>query len=365
MTSRRWKISAPDLASIPEGYRITSEAHGHGFFIQSGHPLVASPESASSAFILPAMSARRRIVPEGPVDEVFHKNMQKVEEIASDWWGWPADSGRLEIEEFGKGSPRTTESAMFFTGGVDSFCTLRRNQGEIKALVNVHGFDIELADKQRFENARGMLHKVAIDLGTEMISVATDLRSNRLFNRISWEITHVSALAAIAHTLQESFGKILIASSDVLPPWGSHPDFDPLFSSSSLQIASDGGSLSRLEKVRLIADWPPVHSHLKVCWENLSSELNCGTCEKCVRTQAQFAAADSLHLLTAFPAGKLLDRIKALPPVAQELHKQWREIQHSLERGELYEAIDRLLNRPTPVTPIRKLRSLVRQVFRF
>ncbi len=361
MTSRSWKIPAPEVVSIPDGYRVALEAHGSRFFIESDHPLVASAESAISAFFLPAISAERRIVTEGPVDETFYTNMQKVEEIASEWWGWTADKGRLDIEEFENENPRKTDSAMFFTGGVDSFCTLRRNLGEVKALVNVHGFDIKLADKERFEKAQSMLHKVAIDLGIEVIFVATDLRSNRLFNRISWEITHVSALAAIAHTLQESFGRILIASTDVSPPWGSNPDLDPLFGSSSLEIVNDGSSLTRLDKVRLIADWPLVHRHLKVCWENRSSQLNCGICEKCVRTQAQFAAAESLHLLSCFPEGRLSDRIEGLRGLSTHHTNWWREIRDAVDQIELRQAIDRLLNRSATV----EKKSLVRRLFRF
>lgn len=360
MISRRWKTRLPQLITRPEGHRIVSKVGGHSFFIESSHPLMASAESIVSAFFLPAMRAGARIAYEGEIDATFYANTKKIGKIASDWWGWPADEGRIEVGQTKRGNPRSGSSAMFFTGGVDSFCTLRRNLGEVEALIYVHGFDIKLTDSQRFEKARGILEKVADDLEMQLILVATDLRSNRRFNLISWTISHVSALAAIAHGLQENFGRVLIASSDVLPPWGSHPDFDPLFSSSTLEIVNDGASLSRLDKVKFIADWAPVHRHLKVCWENLSSELNCGICEKCVRTQAQFAAANSLHLLDVFPEGKLSDRIEGLPWVAGELQKQWLEIRHSLEEAELSEAIDRLLSRRAPMVPTYILKRLIR-----
>ena len=53
---------------------------------------MASAESAPSAFSLPAMSAGRRLVPEGPLDEIFY-NMKKVEEVG------PALLGKAGVPE--------------------------------------------------------------------------------------------------------------------------------------------------------------------------------------------------------------------------------------------------------------------------
>lgn len=53
------------------------------------------------------------------------------------------------------------------------------------------------------------------------------------------------------------------------------------FSTDQLRIYSEGGNLSRLEKTRKVVTYPPSYKYLNVC---VSTEKNCGRCEKCTRT---------------------------------------------------------------------------------
>lgn len=55
----------------------------------------------------------------------------------------------------------------------------------------------------------------------------------------------------------------------------------PLFSTNRLRIYSEGEGLSRMDKLKDIVRYKPSYKYLNVC---LSSEDNCGKCEKCVRT---------------------------------------------------------------------------------
>jgi hypothetical protein len=103
-----------------------------------------------------------------------------------------------------------------------------------------------------------------------------------------------------------------------------------------------------LGKVKAIAHEPLVHGHLRVCWANSSNELNCGVCEKCVRTQAQFAVAGTLDKLKTFPGGSLVQRVEALARVETSLRNQWAEISQELGSGELKTAIDKLIDRSAP-----------------
>lgn len=69
-------------------------------------------------------------------------------------------------------------------------------------------------------------------------------------------------------------------------------ELDRCWSSGAVTVATGSPGVPRLEKVAAIANEPLVHSHLRVCRENRSAALNCGECEKCVRTQVQLAVAD-------------------------------------------------------------------------
>lgn len=68
------------------------------------------------------------------------------------------------------------------------------------------------------------------------------------------------------------------------------------FSTSSLQIYSEGANLSRFEKVQNIVNYIPSYTYLNVC---TSTFENCGKCEKCIRTMV---ALDSLNHLENYAA---------------------------------------------------------------
>jgi hypothetical protein len=85
----------------------------------------------------------------------------------------------------------------------------------------------------------------------------------------------------------------LAATYDVpnMSHWGSHPALDVNFSSQRLTIVHDGARFSRLDKVRELAAWPTALANLRVCTENPATGLNCGECEKCIRTRLELLAA--------------------------------------------------------------------------
>jgi hypothetical protein len=145
--------------------------------------------------------------------------------------------------------------------------------------------------------------------------------------------------------LADRLGHFLVASSNVPPPWGSNEVLDPLWSSSNVRIINDGWILSRLEKVKFISGSQLVHQHLKVYWENRTQELNRGHCEKCVRTQAQFAVARAAEQLEVFPGGSLSSKIDGVRAVSDHLKDQWLDIRRETIDLPVRQSIDRLLAR--------------------
>lgn len=69
-----------------------------------------------------------------------------------------------------------------------------------------------------------------------------------------------------------------------------------VFSTDTLKVYSEGGTSTRLEKTRKVAEYVPSYKYLNVC---VSTLKNCGTCEKCVRT---LLAIDSLGKLDCYKA---------------------------------------------------------------
>lgn len=83
----------------------------------------------------------------------------------------------------------------------------------------------------------------------------------------------------------------------------------PLFSTNRLRIYSEGEGLSRMDKLKDIVRYKPSYKYLNVC---LSSEDNCGKCEKCIRT------------LLGIDALGVLDKYKDVFDIEYyRKHKQW------------------------------------------
>jgi hypothetical protein len=88
---------------------------------------------------------------------------------------------------------------------------------------------------------------------------------------------------------------------------GSHPAFDHLVATESLETIHDGGHLTRVEKTLDVANWPETYDLLRVCFkptgvqEGLNAIANCCSCEKCLRTMMTLDIAGELEKYRCFP----------------------------------------------------------------
>lgn len=65
-----------------------------------------------------------------------------------------------------------------------------------------------------------------------------------------------------------------------------------VFSTSQIQIKSEGMGLTRLDKLKNVVKYKPSYKYLNVCLEDGD---NCGICEKCVRTLLELDALNALN----------------------------------------------------------------------
>ncbi|MCJ8501502.1 hypothetical protein [Desulfatitalea alkaliphila] len=209
-------------------------------------------------------------------------------------------------------------AGMVYSGGIDSIATLRANMlrypaehpGAIKDCFFIHGFDIGgvVARGMKyhvFDRGLAAMERVTTAAGVEAIPVYTNIRHlcddrdlwlNRFFGAV---------LAAVGHAFSKRVDLFCIAASydlENLAPCGSHPLLDPLYSSFDLAIAHKDAHLKRIDKLRLVADWEPAFQNFRVCLANVEDRLNCGKCEKCVRTMTGLVAIEALHKTSAFAA---------------------------------------------------------------
>lgn len=281
--------------------------------------LRADPHAFLVGCLIPALHfGERRIAVEGEICPGLMDGLTSVMALMRIW-----SEGKMAplVIEPGKisektGSGKKNRAGMLYSGGIDSIATLRANMlrypknhpGAVKDCFFIHGFDIGgvVARGMKyyvFERALAAMENVTTAAGVNTIPVYTNIRHlcddrdlwlNRFFGAV---------LAAVAHAFSSRVDLFYIASSydlENLAPCGSHPLLDPWYSSFNMSVMHKDAHLKRIDKLRMVADWEPGFQNFRVCLANVEDRLNCGKCEKCVRTMTGLAAIGALHKTTAF-----------------------------------------------------------------
>lgn len=367
IATRTLAIPVPSVAIVQPGlWRLTASIAGAEIFLEAPVPLSPRPEVLVCPFLLPAMSHAMDLHVAAPLSPGFLSNLQFVRQRAIEWW--PQLSAGHVQAPIGEPANRAPHSATFYTGGADSSYVLQQLHSRLRYAIFVEGFDVSLKDSKRLIGTRNWLSAAAEACGVQLLNVRTNLKQHPFFASLSWEITHISALAAIAHALGHHVHTMYVAASDVPPPWGSAPELDAAWSSESVKIENFSPELTRLQRVASIAHWPPVRGRLRVCWENNTDDLNCGFCEKCLRTRLELYISGALDGLDSFPIHQplraTLGRLSAVP---HELHGQWREIADRLTDPALLREVQRILQgrrHPLWWRGLRRLKRIARRALR-
>jgi hypothetical protein len=318
---------------IPHEYAESLTCHPHAFLV--------------GCIVPAARHGEKRIAIDAEICPELRNGLLRVMHWLRSWYGYPGEPVRIETRQ-GVRFPtaRAEERAgSFLSGGIDSLAALRQNRLDfprnhpysIKDCLFVHGFDIggmANGDNEIESYRRGLaaLKPIVEDAGVTLIPVGTNVR--HLDDDMGFWMYqfHGAALASVAHALSKRLSRVYIASSvhiAALEPWGSHPVLDPNFSSAELRLQHADQVFSRLDKVRLLADWDSALENLRVCTENPPGRLNCEICEKCVRTMLELLVVGKLSPTSAFQADNVspalldaalqIDLLRSLMPEYAEL----------------------------------------------
>lgn len=285
--------------------------------------LLCNPHAFLVACIMPALHfGEQRLSIEGEICPELKDGLITVMNWMRFWWYEP-DRKLVKIEAkawSGLPFPRTPERAgVFFSGGIDALSTLRKNRlnyplehpGSIKDGLLVCG--LEISEPRIFEYVLDSVSALAEHAGITLIPIRTNIRSlgpendHDFWGEFWLKEFMGAAFAAIAHAFAKRLTKVSINASDTIPdliPYATHPLIDPNYSSSDLEIRHEGIALSRYEKTRLVSDWDLALQHLRVCNKTelyQPGRLNCGKCEKCIRTMLALKSLGVLEKTTAFP----------------------------------------------------------------
>ncbi|HEU4800539.1 MAG TPA: hypothetical protein VFS94_07900 [Gemmatimonadales bacterium] len=358
-------LERPRAQATATGSRVTARVGGADVWFESPDiVLVPSIEAFVAAFLIPSLGLRRPLAVAGRACPEFVANTRQVVELAHQWWRYPKRQPTYHTTLGAVSGSRGPRAALFFSGGLDSFHSLLASGRHVDDLVFVHGFDVPLIDTPRADACERLLRDVAASTGQRVIRVRTNLRQHPELTSLHWGRTHGGALAAVGHLLSGHVTSVLISSSNPLTHrggWGSHWALDRWWSSGSLRVEHVGAECDREQKLAAVARHPLVRQHLRVCWENRDAALNCGRCEKCLRTQLGLLAQGELSHSTVFdhrvPIAQRLDRLQRInDPVMFAFY------QRMIERGlppDVGVAARRLLRRSRTAHRVRLGRHLV------
>jgi hypothetical protein len=285
------------------------ESHADGFW--------CDPNAFLTAAVLPAWRAgERRIRVDSPLCPVLCENLRAAMATLRAWY---PDMGPPPAIESSTGPaalrPDGRYAVSLLSCGIDSLALLRWNKLHLSAdhpaaikgalLIAFKRTPSASIDdfRQRVGDRLVPAAAAAADAGVDAIPLVTNvwwLVDNGYFFDERW---HGAVLGSAAAFFSRRFRRGYIASSSYpgdVYPWGSHPWLDPYYSSGHFQVENHGLGMTRLERTALVADWPAGLENIRVCQKD-DPALNCGTCEKCIRTMTALVCLGKLHGCAAFP----------------------------------------------------------------
>lgn len=324
-----------EMSSAPaKSCRIT-------FDISDGREL--NPSCLLPLFLLPAMSAHADIEIEGPVSPVLLRRANTIQDLYESWL--PAVR-RVGIQAQSAPPPGQAGMSLLFTAGLDSMASLIRLKDQVTELVTVHGFDVRIG--QPFENHINQLQEACAYFHKPLVVVRTDLRevTDGWFKSRGlppWGFYHGGPLAAVLIAMARQKGVIASSYSySQLHPWGSHPVLDPLWSTENTEIIHEGAEQTRLQKLRVVGEYPGLLQYLRVCWEG-QHHSNCGRCEKCLRTMTALEGLGLLRGCSTFPAREVDPSLLRGIAITGTASYFWKELVDLPLRPEITAIIQRLL----------------------
>jgi hypothetical protein len=203
-----------------------------------------------------------------------------------------------------------------FSGGLDAYFTLHHllkeeadHPGEtvLDAGLTILGLRrTRLEDQPRYQRQLAQHQAVLSALGKQWIAAETNILDffPPGLDLLMWIAT---SLNSTVMGLGGLFGTLYMAAGtdySRLVPAGASPLVNNLLRTERLEVYTHGMPYSRLEKLRLLQDWPVLHDNLVVCFDHLRPDytVNCGVCPKCLRTRAAMEVLGITGRIRTFPA---------------------------------------------------------------
>lgn len=258
------------------------------------------------------------IVPD--LDRDFWESCLPIRQAYEDLYPDAVFGGKISAGHLTKNTPVSQgRRAVFFSGGIDSWCTLLRHVDESPDLISLWGSDIRYDNVEGWNCLYKQLHSSVQDLHLPHIVIRTAFRcvinEGALYQAFSkqlhdgWWHGIQHSIAIISHSApcnylrgvtMQYFAASFFPSSKVIG--ASYPTIDNQMYCCSSRTVHDS-YITRLQKIHRIINYQKSHQYtpsIHVCWESPKGS-NCCHCEKCYRTIMGFLVAEELPYDYGFP----------------------------------------------------------------
>jgi hypothetical protein len=285
-----------------------------------------------------AMGAgERRLRVEGVLCTRLRAGLRIINEVLH---GWFPQYPLIEVEASDGFRPTTPPPhrrvATQLSGGVDGLTTLRRNRLDypldhpesIRGCITLFGintFDVDVNGPVRLrldafdallQRLQGLAEAEQFALHPVWTNVRSLAPNYRYWTRLGFGAGHF----AVAQLFRGTYDKVLAASDGegASPaPGALHPLFESHLSTDAVRIQGAENEMTRVDKLALLADWDAGRRLMQPChYVKIppDGQINCGRCEKCLRTMLILIGLGKLDQVSAFSENDVpVDRIFRIP----------------------------------------------------
>ena len=296
------------IQSSSDGHRISApirigKDQFEIFFQTHDTQLSPNPEAFLAVALLPAMKLKlERIEYNGVVNHQFVEGMRAIQQV---FRTWKPNYGELDFSVLETQPDQNCaggKTGVFFSGGVDSYYTFLSRRDEIDALINIDGFDIPLEQQSMRRRMKANLRLIGERFGKKVIFIETNARqfSERF---LAWSFSHGSVIAGSGHVLSPEFATFHLASfgnPHNMYRFGVHPEIDPHWSSDCTHFNHSDSGVNKIEEIKYCGQFDTFCETLRICLRYPDEGLNCGRCEKCLRTMVYSQASGVYSRMKAF-----------------------------------------------------------------
>lgn len=284
-------------------------------------PMISHDMNAFATALLPlAMYLGEDLHVEGTLSPRLLQGLNEYQRIQCAWLPSPFKSVTIHYKQLQTRKVSSEENAVAcsFSGGVDSFHTLRSHLADNESIPDfrithclmINGFDADtdVQNSGHFPKIQRSIGAAIEPYGLELVVCRSNYMAFSDPNIL--KLTFAAMLTAPPLALGGLFSCFFIPSSyhfDEFFRDGSHLMMDHLASTESMQTIHDSAHIDRPQRTAAIADWDAAHRALRVCFnaisfnDNSSTILNCCRCEKCIRTMKTLEILGRLEDFETFP----------------------------------------------------------------